>query len=246
MKILLSGAAAAGALLAYAHAEEAVKFDLWQSTTATQNLIAISGQAEGAPFVVAAGAEATALDILADDAASLAIADLKSKGDKAAIETAAIEGDVKTVVEKKEITVTDGDKPEIHKIVLVKKISAEGDAAAKETKQIIKLKTDAGMDTEAIKTVIAEAKTDLAAGDEKADVTVEQETIVAEGDDAALLALASDIETNVKILETDENGAKARLVQISAADADAARQFIDGATGLDDAEKTAMKTKLGL
>lgn len=242
MKILLSGAAAAGALLAVAHAEDAAKFDLWSSATAAQNIIAISGQAEGAPFVVAAGADAAALDILADDEASLAIADLKAKGDTAAVEAAATDTAVETVVEKTDVASTEGDKPEIHKIVLVKKINAEGDAAAKETRQIIKLKTDAGMDAEAIKAVIAEAKTDLAAGDAKADVTVEQEVISGQEDDAALLQLTGD----VKILETDENGAKTRLVQISDADADAARQFIDSAHGLDDVEKAAMKTKLGL
>ncbi len=240
MKILLSGAAAAGALLAFAHAEDAVKFDLWQSTTATQSVIAVAGEADGSPFVVAAGADATALDILADDAASLAIADLKAKAQKE-IETAAA-GDQ---VVAKEIK-TDGEKPEIHKIVLVKKIKAEGDSEAKETRQIIKLKTDKDLDAEAVKSMIAEAKTELAAGDEKADVSVNQETIVAEGDDATVLSLASGAETNVKITETEDGGAKTRLVQISAADAAAAIKFIDSATGLDDAEKAAMKTKLGL
>jgi hypothetical protein len=244
MKTLLTGAAAAAALLAFAQAEEPAKFDLWQSTTTIQNLIAISGQAEGAPFAVAAGADIAALDILADDEASLAIADLKAKS-ASAVQTAEA-ATTETVEKKAEVKAEGGDKPAIHKIVLVKKINVEGDAEAKETRQIIKLKTDKEMDAEAIKALIAEAKTDLAAGDASADVSVEQETVAAEGDDATLLALASDTETNVKILETEENGAKTRLVQISAADADAARQFIDQASGLDDSEKAAMKTKLGL
>jgi hypothetical protein len=250
MKILLAGAVAAGALLAVAQAEETAKFDLWLATEAGQSLIAVSGVAEGAPFVVASGADAAALDILADDAASLVIAELQSKTEKTAIEAVVADaGDAaaagEAIIEKQIETTDSGEaKPAIHKIVLVKKTEETGEA--KETKQIIKLNTDKDMDAEEIKAVIAEAKADIAAGDKDANVDVQEETIVAEGDDAAILALADDSDAKVMILETANAGAETRLVKIGAADADAARQFIDDAKGLDDAEKTAMKAKLAL
>ena len=85
MKTLLAGAASALALLSAASAADEIRFDLWRSADAAQSLIAVAATGESAPFAAAAGAETSALDILADDAASLAIADLRARSDETAL-----------------------------------------------------------------------------------------------------------------------------------------------------------------
>jgi hypothetical protein len=254
MKFLLSSAVAACALLtAAASAEETAQFDLWIATGAAQNVIAVSGEAEGAPFVVASGAEKTALDLLAGDDAALALADLKAKAETAPETMTTVEID--TTVEKKSKknkkaktteTEIEAETAEVHKIVLVKKAAAEGDTEAKEERRIIKIKTDAGADGESIETVIAEAKAEMAAEGDTGDAIIEKEITISEGEDASLIALAGDEGGKVMILETDDNGATTRLIHVSGASPDSARQFIDEAEGLDDAEKTDMKSNLGL
>jgi hypothetical protein len=244
MKIQISGLLAAAALFGAAQAQDAVSYDLWLATDAAQAMIAVSGEAKGAPFAVAKGEAPSALDILADDEASLVIADLRAKAENAAsaaedaMDASANEQTTATADEKAE---ADADGVvKARKIILVKKAGEEADAKA--TRRIIKLKTDESMDAEAINAEIEKAKTEVA--DVAADAADEEEIIAIEGEDAALLALAGDAKTT--IFETEEDGAHQRLVHVSGANADAARGFIDDAKGLDDAEKAAMKSKLGL
>ncbi|MEX0644643.1 MAG: hypothetical protein WD076_04990 [Parvularculaceae bacterium] len=258
MKFLLSGAVAASALLINtASAGETAQYDLWIATNGAQSLIAVSGAAEGAPFAVAAGPDAAALDLLAGDEASLVLADLKAKATPAP-EIVAMANDepaaeVKKVVKKSKNAkaadkTAEADEAQISKIVLVKKVSAEGDAAATEERRIIKIKTGADASGETIETVIAEAKAEMAASAGEAEIAaeIEKEIAIGSGEEATLIALAGEEGGKVMILETDEDGKNARLVHVVGASAVSARQFIDDAAGLDDAERTEMKSRLGL
>lgn len=254
MKFLLSGAVAASALLvAAASAEETTQYDLWIATNAAQSLIAVSGAAEGAPFAVAAGPDEAALDILANDEASLALADLKAR---AKSDTVAMAGEDKAIEIEKAVkkdkkakaaeVPAETDEAQISKIVLVKKVAAEGDAAAKEERMIIKIKTAGDAGGETLETVIAEAKADMAAAKDADDVVIEKQIAVDSSEEATLIALAGQEGGKVMILETEENGESASLIHVVGASPDAARQFIDDAEGLDDAERAEMKSRLGL
>ena len=255
MKFLLSGAVAASALLiASASAEETAQYDLWITTATAKSLIAVSGAAEGAPFAVAAGPDEAALDLLADDEASLALADLKAKAKTdivamASEEMTAEEGKKAAKKDKKAKAEKAADatgEAQISKIVLVKKVAAEGDVAANEQRRIIKIKTAPDASGETIETVIAEAKAEMAAGEQVGETVIEKEIAIDSGEEATLIALAGEGGGKVTIMETDENGESARLVHVVGASPDSARQFIDDADGLDDAEKAEMKSRLGL
>ncbi len=244
MKLLLSGAVAAGALLiGAASAEETAQYDLWIATNAAQSLIAVSGAAEGSPFAVAAGPDAAALDVLANDEASLALADLKAKAKTDVVAMAEGEATVEKTKKGKKAKAAEAGEAEISKIVLVKKIPAEGETAAKEERRIIKIKTDASGET--LEAVIAEAKAEMATA-EAGDAVIEKQIAADSGEEATLVALAGEEGGKVTILETDENGENQRLVHVIGASAQSAMKFIDDAEGLDDAERADIKSRLGL
>lgn len=249
MKFTLAGAASALALASGAAFAADDAYDLWQSTEAGQSLIAVTGAAEGAPFAVAAGETAEALDILPADMASLAIADLKARTETAEIEAEtdiAENGDAVQDIEIAEATpvaeeAAAGDA-KVHKIVLAKKVVDTEAQEAPQSRRIIKLKTDESIENADIEALIESARADLA-GDAGAEIEIEQTMLGADDEDAALFAAAGEAET--LILKTEENGAASRLVRISGVDAETVRGFIDAA-GLDDEEKAAMKAGLGL
>lgn len=244
MKSILAGAVSALALLGAASASEKPTFDLYLSTDAAQSTLAVAGAADAAPFVVAGGATKTALDILADDAAALALADLKAKADIELPKVAELEIEkIEEAAKDKKKKAKKGETAEIekqHKIILVKHAADETDAGA-ETKverriiKVEKLKKDG-------ETVVA-AETATETASEEAALEIGKEILIADQDELAQYAADGG---QIMVIEKSENGAPVRLVKIAGASAASAASFIDQNKGLDDAEKAAMKSKLGL
>lgn len=271
MRLLTAAASVFALASAPALAKDQVLFDIWQSNDADRAVLAIAAIGEKAPFAAAAGADKTALDLLANDEASLAIAELRARAaskvdlagedapdgttkivevqkDRAGMDAAdpAAAGDEDAIVEKPvaaQTTAAEGEGAQ--KIVLVKAIvAAEGDKAQKkEIRRIIKIKTDKDMSDDEIAALIENAKTEFK-GSDSADIEVETAALEDGDADAALLASAKG--GRVMVIENNENGAATRLVSISGADAEGARSFIEKTEGLDDAEKAKLKSALGL
>lgn len=264
MKLFLSAASIVALLAGSASAEDAATYDIWQSTEASKSVIAIAAVGDKAPFAAAAGADKSALDLLAADEASVAVAEFRARTtEEVDVAENAVEAGAETKGEKKIVEIVKEEKVEDqsahspkdhaeaaeaktadspHKIVLVKASAEDKDCMPekKEVRRFIKLNSDKGMTDADLAALIEKAQADLKA--EGGEIAVEHGPLAANDMDAAVLASAK----KVVVVENAKDGASTRLVAISGASADAARDFIAKAEGLDDAEKTKIKTDLGL
>ncbi len=244
MKLFLTAASIFALSAGSAIAKTEANYDLFTSTDAGKTVIAVAATGEAGPFAAASGADASALDLLAADDANLAVAELRARARpavKTALETEAAPQSDKTP----DADAKTAEAREAHKIVLVKQIKGDDEEASKkEVRRIIKLKTDGEVKDAEIQKLIEEAKADLKGADKDAEIAIEKGVLGADDVDAALLAAAKG--GKIYIVENEVDGKATRLVSITGADVAAAKSFIETAKGLDDAEKAAMKTSLGL
>ncbi|MEZ5894843.1 MAG: hypothetical protein R3C40_00790 [Parvularculaceae bacterium] len=242
MKSMLFLAAASLALVAAAKAET---YNLRLAQDGEARTIAVSTQ-DDATFAVARGGDNLA--VLTGDEAALAFAALKDAVKSEEIDAGlediehSADGHRKIVVHK--MDVDDHDQGDDHEVRIVKK-SVRREQGVDEITEIEVSVSDA---TEADST--DEALASIAAD----DIQDDEENIIGAGDapeESFKISLSDELSAlesgdKVKTVKVVKHDGKNELIEITGASADAAREFIDDAEGVDSLEAASMRKTVGL